>query len=167
MRFWDSSALLPLIVEEERSRSCRDLFRADPEVFAWTFAPLEVLGGCCRKRREGTLDEAGLAAARRRLERAARRWRRVADSPPVREAAERALLTHDVKTADALQLAAALVWSEGKPRGRQFVGADDRLLAAARRGRIHDDPTRLNMGLPSSPGGTGRRSATSSRAHGA
>ncbi len=53
------------------------------------------------------------------------------DAPRVREFAEHAILVYDLKTGDALQLAAALVWSEGKPRGRQFVAADDRLLAAA------------------------------------
>ncbi|HVY61516.1 MAG TPA: PIN domain-containing protein [Planctomycetota bacterium] len=131
MRFWDSSALVPLVIEEGRSRACRDLYRADPGITAWTFAALEVLGGCCRRRREGALQDDAFATARARLEVAARRWRFVPDTPPIREAAARGLLTYELKTADALQLAAALVWCEGRLSGRQFVAGDDKLLAAA------------------------------------
>jgi hypothetical protein len=131
LRFWDSSCLVSLLVEEGRSRSCRDLIRADREVWVWTFARVEVWGGLCRKRREGALSAEASLIARSQLDRVARRWQPVFDSAHVRAQAERVLDGHDLRTADALQLAAALVWCDGRPHGRQFVAADARLLAAA------------------------------------
>jgi predicted nucleic acid-binding protein len=56
----------------------------------------------------------------------------VAPTLRLREAAGRALAAHPLRAADALQLAAALVWShEGS--GEAFVCLDDRLRDAARR----------------------------------
>jgi predicted nucleic acid-binding protein len=49
----------------------------------------------------------------------------------VRTLAESALEKHDLRAADALQLAAALVFCHERPRGRWFVCFDRRLAAAA------------------------------------
>jgi len=38
-----------------------------------------------------------------------------------------------LRAADAFQLAAALAWCEGHPRGERFLSLDDRLRDAARR----------------------------------
>jgi hypothetical protein len=43
------------------------------------------------------------------------------------------LLVHDLRAADALQLAAAIEAAEGRPRGLGFVTLDLRLADAARR----------------------------------
>lgn len=50
-----------------------------------------------------------------------------------REQAGRALLLHPLRAADALQLAAALVWSRGQVAGHHFVCLDQRFREAARR----------------------------------
>ena len=47
--------------------------------------------------------------------------------------AKRLLRVHDLRTADALQLAAAVYVAEARPSTLEFVSLDDRLLAAARR----------------------------------
>ena len=39
MKFWDSSAVLPLLVPEERSAALIDLFRDDPAAAVWWAAP--------------------------------------------------------------------------------------------------------------------------------
>jgi len=43
MRFWDSSALVPLIVEEERSSRCRVLRRADRTMVVWALSRTELV----------------------------------------------------------------------------------------------------------------------------
>lgn len=43
MKFWDSSALVPLMAEEANSRACRDLYRADPRVIVWQHTVAEVV----------------------------------------------------------------------------------------------------------------------------
>jgi hypothetical protein len=45
----------------------------------------------------------------------------------------RLLSTHALRTADGLQLAAALAWCEEEPSADTFVGLDRRLREAARR----------------------------------
>jgi len=131
MRFWDSSAVVPLIVEEDRSRSCRSLLRENPSLAVWAFTRTEVASALHRLRREGHLEPSGLTRAVRRLDLLARQWTEVEAFGAVRERAERLLSVHPLSSADALQLGAALVLVEERPRGRGFVTADVRLAGAA------------------------------------
>ena len=43
----------------------------------------------------------------------------------------RLLASHPLRAADALQLAAALVWARGRPSGHELVSLDERLRTAA------------------------------------
>ena len=54
MTFWDSSALLPLVVEENRSSSCRTLRRTHPGI------EFQILGG--GRRNGGCLGGGGRKA---------------------------------------------------------------------------------------------------------
>jgi hypothetical protein len=49
----------------------------------------------------------------------------------VRDLARQLLDAHDLRAADSLQLAAALVWCQQRPARRAFLCADRRLLEAA------------------------------------
>jgi hypothetical protein len=61
----------------------------------------------------------------------------VSPSSAIRDAAIRLVRVHPLGAADALQLAAALVWAEARPEGREFVVLDRRLgEAAAREGFV-------------------------------
>ena len=51
--------------------------------------------------------------------------------PVVRERAIRLLAVHSLRAGDALQLAAALVYFDERPRGESFVCLDERLGEAA------------------------------------
>jgi prevent-host-death family protein len=51
----------------------------------------------------------------------------------VRTLASRLLLNHPLRAADALQLAAALVWAGKAPTGQRFVCLEQRLRDAARK----------------------------------
>ena len=60
-------------------------------------------------------------------------WAEVTAAARIRERALRALATHPLRAADAVQLAAALVAAEDRPRGHHFVCGDLRLREAATR----------------------------------
>ncbi len=131
MRFWDSSAIVPLLLEQPPSRTCRDLIRSDGHVVVWCLTRTEVLSALCRSRREGVWKSADMPRLERRLEELAERWSE-GDAPlPVRETASRLLRTHPLRAADSLQLAAALVLVDHRPQRRPFVCLDDVLSAAA------------------------------------
>jgi predicted nucleic acid-binding protein len=131
MRFWDSSALVPLVVEEARSRACRTLWRSDRAILVWTLSHTEIVSALHRLAREGMLERRELPGALRRLDRLARVWAEVDALEPVRERAERALAVHALAAADALQLGAALVATRDRPKRKALVTADERLQAAA------------------------------------
>jgi predicted nucleic acid-binding protein len=57
----------------------------------------------------------------------------VAPGDDIRESAKRFLRVHDLRAADALQLAAAFFAAEARPATLELVTLDDRLLEAASR----------------------------------
>ena len=133
MRFWDSSALVSLVVEQRASRAARALYRGDPAVALWALTRTEIASAVQRLRRENVLDDRGVTSAMARLDALVDRATEVTALEAVRERAERALAVHPLRAADAMQLAAALVLSRDRPRKRPFVVTDDRLASAARR----------------------------------
>lgn len=133
MRFWDTSAIVPLFVEEESSRGCRDLIRRDPVMVVWCLSLTEAFSACWRRHRAGTLNDEDISRATRRLEQLSDRWTEVSAVQLVRDEAERLLRAHAVRAADALQLGAAMVACDRRPRQRAFVSLDSGLLLAASR----------------------------------
>ena len=134
MRFWDSSALVPLVVEEPTSRACRRESRADPVIVVWALTRVEVRWSLQRLRRMRQLEGPALRGAQLRLDRLARRWDEVVALEAVRDEAERLLEAYGhlgLLAADAMQLGAALVSCEGRPRRHAFVTLDDDLARAA------------------------------------
>lgn len=130
--FWDSSALVPLLVAEARSAEMAALLRGDAAPTIWWGSPVECQSALHRRRREGALAAPELAESLTRLGHLAEDVDVVAPTNALRDAAGRALAAHPLRAADALQLAAALVWS-GPATGEAFVCLDDRLRDAARR----------------------------------
>jgi predicted nucleic acid-binding protein len=133
MKFWDSSALLPLLVPETRSDRLAEIMRDDPAAAVWWATPLECVSALARLEREGRVTDAGWGMARQRLEAAARAWTEVAPVERVRNQAMRLLRLHQLRAADALQLAAALVLVDFEPAVLPFVTLDAQLGAAASR----------------------------------
>jgi predicted nucleic acid-binding protein len=131
MMFWDSSALVPLLVEQPASRRCRELLRADPAVAVWCLTRTEILSAIWCLTREAGLAPAQAAACEARLDRLAERWTEVDAVMLVRDAAERALRVHGLRAVDAMQLGAALVAVDHRPRNRQLVSLDEALVTAA------------------------------------
>ena len=135
MKFWDSSAIVPLLVGEPWSADVLGEFERDPEMLVWWASEVECVSALTRLEREGALSAAGMNEAVRRLSALASSWRTVEPVERVRRGAIRLLRVHPLRAADALQLAAAVAASEGQPQMLAFVTLDDRLaLAASREG---------------------------------
>ena len=133
MKFWDSSAVVPLLVPEVMSGSAQRLYAADPVMVAWWATEIECTSAIARRQRLGQLPEDVAAEGFARLNALRVGWHEVEPGEDVRESAKRLLRVHDLRTADALQLAAAFFVAEARPSTLEFVCLDDRVLAAARR----------------------------------
>lgn len=131
MRFWDSSAIVPLCLEQPSSRAAHALREDDPSMAVWWGTPGECWSAFSRLRREGVLDVAEEEAARIHLRALQESWSEVQPSEEVRSHAARLLRLHPLRAQDVLQLAAALVWAGSPPAG-EVVVFDRRLEEAAR-----------------------------------
>jgi predicted nucleic acid-binding protein len=109
----------------------RALYRADAGVLAWWGTRVECESAIARLERDRMLGPRSAATARGRLARFAATWQEVQPSEALREDALRLLRTHELRAADALQLAAGVAAAEGKPTTLAFVCLDDRLADAA------------------------------------
>jgi uncharacterized protein len=137
VKFWDSSAIVPLHIDEPATDRLRRLLRADPGVVVWMLSSVEVLSAIARHRRASKGADDRLHAAR--LEVIARwpQWSAVTHVEAVRRRAERLVAVHPLAAADALQLAAALVASSDRPETLDFVTLDTRLATAAQLEGFH------------------------------
>ncbi len=136
MRYWDSSALVPLLLDQPLTERARALYRHDSELVVWWGSPIESASAIARLRRDGQLTAAEEAQARALLQSLKASWFEVQPGDAVREQALRILRLHPLRAADALQLAAAIEWAGSPPVG-DFVSFDDRLAAAAQREGFH------------------------------
>ena len=142
MKFWDSTAIVPLLVGEQSSEALQAEFERDPMVLAWWGAEVECVSALTRRERDGDLESAALAIALRRLDALIASWREILPADVVRRTALRLLRVHPLRAADSLQLAAAIVGATGRPDSLPFVTLDKRLaLAALREGFRVLDPT--------------------------
>jgi predicted nucleic acid-binding protein len=133
MKFWDSSALVPLLAAEPASRPVLALYTRDPEVVVWWATQVECASAVARLERDGLLTAADAGRAFARLDALAASWLQVEPTDEIRETARRLLRVHPLRAADALQLAAAFVAAERRPPTMTFVTLDERLGAAAGR----------------------------------
>ncbi len=133
MRFWDSSAVVPLLVEEPASESLVRSLKADGGLIVWWGTPVECVSAIARRERDGHLPAAAANAAIARLRALEPSWVEVSPSARVRRLALRLLRTHPLRASDSLQLAAALVAAEEDPGALGAVCLDERLATAAQR----------------------------------
>ncbi len=133
MKFWDASAIVPLLVAEPATRPLQILAAHDPEMLVWWGSEVECSSALARLERAGALDVRSATLAFERLNQLAAGWHEIEPSELVRETAIRFLRVHPLRAADALQLAAAFMAAERRPASLQLVTFDDRLADAARR----------------------------------
>jgi uncharacterized protein len=135
MKFWDSSALVGLLVQEKFSARLDPVAESDPAMAVWWGTRVEGMSALSRLEREGALDAKGISEASEALAALVRSGLEIEPSETIRDAAMRILRMHPLRAGDALQLAAALQAAEGKPATLDFVCTDARLgLAASKEG---------------------------------
>ena len=132
MRFWDSSALVPLVQDEPASERMRELIQEDPAVIVWMLTSVELLSAIARLERSSDGLDDLLGSVRRDAIDRLRRCHPVTLVDPVRQRAERLVGVHAIAAADALQLAAALAACREQPETLEFVTLDKVLARAAR-----------------------------------
>lgn len=131
MKFWDTSALVPLLLEQEATAEVGGLLSEDSEIVAWWGTPVECVSAVARLRREERLSVDEEEQALDLLDTLRKSWLEILPSEEVRDRAVRLLRVHGLKAADSLQLAAALLWAGSTDRSG-FVTFDERLGLAAR-----------------------------------
>lgn len=131
--FWDSSAVVPVLLPDARSVALSTLLCSDAEPAIWWASPVECQSALYRQHRDGALSTPAVIRALERLKALVADVDIVAPTPRLRERAGRLLAGHPLRAADALQLAAALIWCDESPEGDTFVCLDTRLAAKALR----------------------------------
>ena len=106
MTFWDSSAIIPLLVKEALSDRRRVLLANDPEIAVWWATEVECVSALERRLRDRTVSVAEGVQALQQLTGYSRQWTEVAPTVVVRARARTLLSAHAPRAADALQLAA-------------------------------------------------------------
>lgn len=130
VRFWDTSAIVPLCVHEPSSATVKALLKEDLSIVVWWATRTECVSAFMRQVREGGLSGTDERHARGVLDILAQAWIEIQPHETVRRTAERLLAVHPLRAADAFQLSAAVQWCQGQTASRGFVSFDTRLCEA-------------------------------------
>lgn len=133
MRFWDSSALVPLLVTEDTSDALQSLFQDDQGITVWWGTEVECASAVARLERMGQITTAEASDVFQQVQEIAKVWNVIDPVESIRVSAKRFLRVHDLRASDSLQLAAAFLAAEGRPASLEVVCLDDRLVTASRK----------------------------------
>jgi predicted nucleic acid-binding protein len=131
MKFWDSSALVPLLVKEKETRYCLKTLSDDQEMLVWCLSKVEVISALCRRLSDRAFGEEEFQKAKRHLNDLIERAYEVQAIEKVKARALRLLEVHPLRAADACQLAAVLVATQEDPNRLAMVCFDQNLKNAA------------------------------------
>ena len=131
MRYWDASALVPLIVSEPTSATVRSRLDEDNEIVTWLWTRVEIIGAVERRTREGSLTRQQRREVLKRLNAFADTWDEVTEMLAVRSRAALLLARHPLRAPDAGQLGAALLVNDQTATPLRFECLDHRLAEAA------------------------------------
>jgi uncharacterized protein len=109
------------------------MYGEDAEMLVWWSTELECVSAVARRERAGGRERARVENAFARIDDLKGAWKEIGPHPGVRRTARRLLRVHPLGATDALQLAAAIVGSDGDPSTLGFVCLDRQLSAAAAR----------------------------------
>jgi uncharacterized protein len=140
VRYWDTSALVPLVIAETETQRMRSLLDEDPHIVTWAWTTVEFASAVERRTRAGELTRVQRRTALARFAELAETWDEVTDVLMVRRRALALLARHPLRAADAAQLGAAIAVApeQGAPLG--FVCLDERLHEAAEREGLSPSP---------------------------
>ncbi len=133
MKYWDASALVPIFVDEPRTSVIRRLLQDDSRVITWLWSRTELVSAIERRVRDGSLPRAKRRGFLEKISTFASGWEEISDFSAVSLRANVLLATHPLRSADAGQLAAALLAQAQLSKPLDFVCLDKRLCSAAKR----------------------------------
>ena len=87
MKFWDASAVVPLVVTEDETDHCRRLLDKDVQVVVWFLSVVEVISALTRRRRGITLKPGDFRKAKEQLLFLEKFWSELISVDRVRERA--------------------------------------------------------------------------------
>lgn len=131
MSFWDSSTLVPLCTNEPRSILAGRLWKSLPQKFVWWATNVEICSALARIERENKITNQQRLKAEKRLEILEKVCLEIQPNARIKELARIFPNQFKMKATDSLQLAAALVWCNEKPKGKDFVSGDEHLVKTA------------------------------------
>ncbi len=137
MKFWDTSALVPLIVDEPTTPAMRRVLSGDRDVVVWMLTSVELLSTLGRLGRMAPELADLLPGARLDVMDLFARWTAVTHVEGVRRLAERLVGVHPLSAADAMQLGAAILASGDRPETLDFVTLDQPLGRCAQLEGFH------------------------------
>lgn len=133
MKFWDTSALVALAFPEPWSEPAMAVAREGDLIAMWWGTPVELESAVQRAARNRRLDDGTIRQARIVLDDLRAHAAEIAPTEEIRETARRIVRVHELRAADAFQLAAGLSWCSHEPEGQELVSLDRRLRTAADR----------------------------------
>jgi len=133
MKFWDSSAIVPLLVNEANTRYVQKILENDSDLLVWWGTEIECVSAIVRLERENKIDSDNIETALSRLDCLKKIWHEILPVEQTRTVARRMLRVHSLHAADSFQLAAAICASDGQPSTLDFVCFDKQLLFSAER----------------------------------
>jgi predicted nucleic acid-binding protein len=131
LKFWDASALVALAFPEPSSGAAARIADEDEMIAIWWGTPVELESAAQRAARSARIAPLSVRRALQILADLENKAAEIGPTEEIRERARRLVRIHELRAADALQLAAAVVWSTGRPEGEAFVSLDRRLRTAA------------------------------------
>ena len=131
MRFWDTSAIAPLLWMEETSSERLKQLEQDPLMVVWWGTSVEVESALFRRSSNSEIDVGNTERARTRLTFLSNSWIEIQPTDSIREMAKRLIRVHGLRSADSLQLAAALGACGNHPKNQNFLTGDQNLKRAA------------------------------------
>ena len=97
MRFWDASAVIPLLSNEPSRERLLARLEQDPQVLIWWGTTVEIASALARREREQLLTADEVTHALALVRQLADSWHEIAPSDAVRRTAERLLRTAQAK----------------------------------------------------------------------
>jgi uncharacterized protein len=135
LAYFDTSALVKNYVQEAGSARVRELVAAY-EFLSSAIAPIELLSAVQRRYRQGEISRPNYNAIVARVKTDRTFWQLVESVPQVLIKAEEVVVSHNVRTLDAIHLASALIIQRSLSTTFPFISADERQLDAARRCKL-------------------------------
>ena len=128
--FWDASVLVPLCVNQVPTPISHQ-FNRKYQIAVWWATHVEMVSAFTRLLRRKGITPQDYTQAQLQSDGLANLWDVIVPADRIAMEARNLLERHPLRAADALQLAAALEWCEGKPKGEIFLSFDKRLREAA------------------------------------